>query len=173
MKQIIVIVIIAIFSAMNLVAQNSKKAIHIIDGVYVENFDGSQLVGKTIKSYSIDTEDNINVIFTSDYTKGGEMATVEVKKVLASIKMDTGDMLTVSKVGPQVTVVNVDGKGSALEDKTIVFVVDGKEVTPTFFNGLDPQNIKSIEIVNNKSSENFKKYAKENTSKVMIIATKE
>lgn len=169
MKQIILIVLIAVFTAVNLMAQNSRKAIHIIDGAYVENFDGSQLAGKTIKSYSVDEESNVHIIYTSDY-KGDEISKIEVKKIIHS-KDETGEILVSNVEGAQVKVINVNAKKGAMDDETIVFVVDGKVVSPTVFKSMDVNSIESMEIVKNKSDE-FKKFAKENTSTVMIITTK-
>lgn len=169
MKQIILIVLIAVFTAVNLMAQNSRKAIHIIDGAYVENFDGSQLAGKTIKSYSVDEESNVHIIYTSDY-KGDEISKIEVKKIIHS-KDETGEIIVSNVEGAQVKVINVNAKKGAMDDETIVFVVDGKVVSPTVFKSMDVNSIESMEIVKNKSDE-FKKFAKENTSTVMIITTK-
>ncbi len=58
-----------------------------------------------------------------------------------------------------------------MDDETIVFVVDGKVVSPTVFKSMDVNSVESMEIVRDKSDE-FKKFAKENTSTVMIITTK-
>lgn len=169
MKQIILIVLIAVFTAVNLMAQNSRKAIHIIDGAYVENFDGSQLAGKTVRSYSVDEESNVHIIYTSDY-KGDEISKIEVKKIIHS-KDETGEILVSNLEGAQVKVINVNAKKGAMDDETIVFVVDGKVVSPTVFKSMDVNSVESMEIVKNKSDE-FKKFAKENTSTVMIITTK-
>lgn len=169
MKQITLIVLIAVFTAVNLMAQNSRKAIHIIDGAYVENFDGSQLAGKTIKSYSVDEETGVHIIYTSDY-KGDEISKIEVKKIIHS-KDETGEIIVSNVEGAQVKVINVNAKKGAMDDETIVFVVDGKVVSPTVFKSMDVNSIESMEIVKNKSDE-FKKFAKENTSTVMIITTK-
>lgn len=169
MKQIILVVLVAVFTAANLMAQNSKKTIHIIDGTYVENFDGSQLAGKTVRSYSVDEESNVHIIYTSDY-KGDEISKIEVKKIIHS-KDETGEILVSNVEGAQVKVINVNAKKGAMDDETIVFVVDGKVVSPTIFKSMDVNSIESMEIVKDKSDE-FKKFAKENTSTVMIITTK-
>lgn len=170
MKQIILIVLIAVFTAVNLMAQNSRKAIHIIDGAYVENFDGSQLAGKTVRSYSVDEESNVHIIYTSDY-KGDETAKIEVKKILSS-KDETGEFVVSNIEGAQIKVINVNTKMGAMDDESIVFVVDGKIVPTTVFKSLDVSRVESMDVVKNKSDEKFKKFAKENTSTVMIITTK-
>ena len=58
MKRIILCLLVAALSVAFVHAQETKKTIYVIDGKQVENFDGSQLVGKTIINYSINSNDN-------------------------------------------------------------------------------------------------------------------
>ncbi|MCQ2215400.1 MAG: hypothetical protein MJZ31_05720 [Bacteroidales bacterium] len=172
MKQIILIVLIAVFTAVNLMAQNSRKAIHIIDGAYVENFDGSQLAGKTIKSYSVDEETGVHIVFTSDYKKSLEEAGVEIKTILDKTRAITAEPTVFSTKSADILVVNVDGKNGKMDDESTVFIVDGKVVSAVEFKNIDVKGIMSIDVIKHKEDEKFKKFAKENTSTVMIITTK-
>ena len=66
MKRIIVAAIMALLlSVGSLFAQNSET-IYIIDGQKVENFDGSQLVGKVIVAYGINNSTKVHTILTED-----------------------------------------------------------------------------------------------------------
>ena len=77
MKRTVLFLAIAIISVASLAAENVKAPTYIINGKKVENFDGSQLKGKTIANYTIGEGTNVHVILTDDYvaSKGG------VKKV--------------------------------------------------------------------------------------------
>ena len=48
MKRTIILLLVAVLSVATMSAQKIKKAVYVIDGHQVENFDGSQLNGKTI-----------------------------------------------------------------------------------------------------------------------------
>lgn len=67
MKRTIILLLVAVLSVATMSARKIKKAVYVIDGHQVENFDGSQLNGKTIVKYSIEPVSNIHVIITSDY----------------------------------------------------------------------------------------------------------
>ena len=71
MKKTILFLLVALLNFATISAQEVKKTIYVIDGKKVENFDGSQLKGKTIVNYTIDPEHNIHAIFTSHSTPNG------------------------------------------------------------------------------------------------------
>ena len=52
MKRTIILLLVAVLSVATMSAQKIKKPVYVIDGHQVENFDGSQLNGKTIVKYS-------------------------------------------------------------------------------------------------------------------------
>ena len=54
MKKTILFLLVALLNFATMSAQEVKKTIYVIDGKKVENFDGSQLKGKTIVNYTID-----------------------------------------------------------------------------------------------------------------------
>ena len=53
MKKTILLLLVAVLSVATIGAQETKKAVYVIDGKHVKNFDGSQLEGKTIISWTI------------------------------------------------------------------------------------------------------------------------
>ncbi|MDO4949428.1 MAG: hypothetical protein Q4E55_04585, partial [Bacteroidales bacterium] len=78
MKKTILFLLLAVLSVANMHAQETKKATYIIDGKAVENFDGSQLKGKTIVNYTIEPENNIHAIFTSEYELADKVGNVQI-----------------------------------------------------------------------------------------------
>ena len=69
MKKTILFLLVALLNFATMSAQEVKKTIYVIDGKKVENFDGSQLKGKTIVNYTIDSEHNNNNIVSPLYKK--------------------------------------------------------------------------------------------------------
>ena len=63
MKRIITVAFLLIASSA-LWGQTNNKAIYLIDGKKIENFDGSQLVNHRITGYTIDAKTNTHVITT-------------------------------------------------------------------------------------------------------------
>ena len=153
MKRIIATTIIAVLlSAISLSAQE-VKATYIIDGKKVENFNGSQLAGKTITSYTVN--DNVHVVFTTDFNE----QTPTGVKVISSATFDKGP------VDDTIKLRGVDGH-------EIVYVIDGKVKSKEEFMSTPPSNIESMSIIKLKDDPDFKKYAKTNTEAVIMISTK-
>lgn len=63
MKRIITVAFLLIASSA-LWGQTNNKAIYVIDGKRIENFDGSQLVNHRITGYTIDAKTNTHIITT-------------------------------------------------------------------------------------------------------------
>ncbi len=89
MKKMILSLLVAVLSVASVNAQETRKPIYWIDGKQVENFDGTQLVGKTIVSYTIETEHNIHAIITSDLAGGKDVESVKVFSTMKVNKSDT------------------------------------------------------------------------------------
>lgn len=68
MKKIFLCIVLIILFVAPISAQEDIKAIYVIDGKQIENFDGSQLIGKTIVNYTINSVKgtNIHLIVTTD-----------------------------------------------------------------------------------------------------------
>ena len=116
MKKSILFLLLVVISVASIHAQETRKAIYVIDGKQVENFDGSQLAGKTIVNYFIDPEHNLHSIITSDMTGGKEVKSV---KVLSTSKAISSD----ESVTPGVTT-NV----IRTESDEIIYVLNGRIV---------------------------------------------
>ena len=167
MKKTILFLLVAVLSVATMSAQETRKAVYVIDGKQVENFDGTQLVGKTIIDYTIDTKSNIHSIITSDLTGGKEVRSV---KVLSTKKV----METDKTVEPEVTTDVIRA-----EAEEIIYVVDGKIVTNSEVQALSSSQIESMTVIKNKENPVFQKFADEykKTHKcdpkcVIVIATK-
>ena len=85
MKRTIIFWLAALLAVVSLQAQEVKAGHYIIDGKAVKEFDGSQLIGKTITSYTTDQVHNIHIIFTSDYQGDADARKEEVKAALAEV----------------------------------------------------------------------------------------
>ena len=156
MKRIITTVIIAsLLSVISLSAQN-VKTVYLIDGQRIENFDGSQLAGKSIVSYTVNDEKNVHVIFTSDY-KGMQPKDIKI--------IQTGSLVKDASAGVQSEVIMANGND-------VVYVIDGQIKTLAEFKEMSSSNIESMKVIKQKDDPDFKKYAKEGTAVVMIISTK-
>lgn len=128
MKRIIATTIIAaLLSVISLSAQE-VKATYIIDGKKVENFNGSQLSGKTITSYTVC--DDVHVVFTTDFN---EQTPTDVK-VFATTKLEKG------ATDETITILGVDGH-------EIVYVIDGKVKSKEEFMSTQSSNIESMSII--------------------------
>lgn len=146
-------------------AQQPVKATYVIDGKKVENFDGSQLKGKTIVNYTIDPEHNIHVIITSAYdTKGREIAKVQVISTQERVEAGEGKAVTSTS-----EVIHVGSSEGAL------FVLDGKTVPYASIKGLPSAKVASIKVIKDKQDSDYIKYskdAKQAPKCIVVITTK-
>ena len=167
MKKSVLLLLFAVLSVASTHAQETRKAIYVIDGKQVENFDGSQLKGKTIVNYSIDSEHNLHSIITSDMTGGKEVKSV---KILSTTKVDRSDAPVTSGVTTEVI---------RAESDEIIYVLDGKNVPYSEIHSMSSSKIESMTVIKDKDNPTFKKFADEymKTHKkvptcVIIITTK-
>lgn len=167
MKRTILFLLVATLSVASISAQESRKTIYVIDGKQVENFDGSQLTGKTIINYSIDDEKNIHSIITSDLA--GDKKVKSVKVLTTEKSMKTDNPIT-SNVTTDVIRANAD---------EIIYVLDDKIVTCAEIKAMSSSNIDSMTVIKDKNNPVFQKFSQEykKTSKVdpkcvILIATK-
>lgn len=167
MKKMILSLLVAVLSVASVNAQETRKPIYWIDGKQVENFDGTQLVGKTIVSYTIETKHNIHAIITSDLAGGKD---VESVKVFSTMKVNKTDTPVAS--GITTNVIRADAE-------EIVYILDGKIVPYSEIESLSSSRIDNMTVIKDKGSSVFMKYAKEykKTSKaepkcVILITTK-
>lgn len=153
MKRILILGWVLWLSVPYLAAQQAAaKPIYYINGQRVENFDGSQLVGKTISHYQIKQEKNIHMILTSDFTKGRKVSDVII---LSDDKVEK----------------STDSGASVRADKEEqVYVIDGQVVTCDKVKELPPSQIASMEIIKDKTHPDFVKYAREAQQSLQVQA---
>lgn len=153
MKRIIATTIIAALLSVTSLSAQETKSTYIIDGKKVENFNGSQLAGKTITSYTVN--DNIHAIFTTDFNEQTPTG-VKVISATTSDKRSTDDTI----------------KLRGVEGHEIVYVIDGKVTSSEKFMSTSTSNIESVSIIKSKDDPDFKKYANTNTEAVIMIVRK-
>jgi hypothetical protein len=168
MKKKILLLLVAVFTVATMGAQETRKAIYVIDGKQVENFDGSQLVGKTIINYSIDSEHNLHSIITSELTGREDVKSVKVltstsKAVASGESVNTGVTTDVIRA----------------EADEIVYVLDGKIVPFSEIQPMPSSKIDSMTVIKDKEnptfqkiSEEYKKTNKTDPKCVILITTK-
>ena len=149
MKKMILLLLVAVLCVATMAAQETRKAIYVIDGKQTENFDGSQLVGKTIVNYSIDHAHNLHSIITSELTGRKEVKSVKVLSASKEVKSCDAD-----NTGVSADIIHVKAD-------EIAFVLDGKIVPYTEIQPLSSSNIESMTVIKNAQDKNFQKFSKE------------
>lgn len=169
MKKTILLLLVAVLSVATIGAQETKKAVYVIDGKHVKNFDGSQLEGKTIISWTITPEHNLHSIITSDMTSGKDVKSV---KILTTEKVLQSDEPVTQSDEPVTDIIRADAG-------EIVYVLDGKIVPYSKIQSISSSKIDSMKVVKDKENHDFKKFADEyiKTSQiapicVILITTK-
>ncbi|MBE6223047.1 MAG: hypothetical protein E7125_06275 [Bacteroidales bacterium] len=159
MKKILFITVLMLCS----VCLWGQQTIYVIDNVTVDNFDGSQLKGKTIGDYQITTTGKGNKAVTVH-------AITTVKRTMRSqiIVNDNGQVIMKTD-----TLLNRFG-GASLKSETVVpnfvYVIDGKVVEESEVKNLPTKQIQSVTVV--KDSESLKQFNLDGSSSVVNIITK-
>lgn len=162
MKKIFIFTACAMLYAASAMSQTAdKNNVYIINGEKVTNFDGSQLIGKTVTGYRI-----------TNAEKDGKHTTVHT--------IDTSNATSAGTLGVQGRVLNIrgtegdatgdTGKGGTLNlDKALVFVngnkYDGK------LSDISSGDIKSMNIYK-PGSEVAKQYGEKGNNGVIKLTTK-
>ena len=140
-------------NAASIPAQADTNDIYLIDLTKVENFDGSQLAGKTIRAYSIQRENvggvptRIHLITTK--TDGAQ------NPVVAIFDNDFNNATSVTVGEKSQPSINVRATDPSLSADDIVYIVDGKQTGTEEFKKLDPKDIKSIEVMKDSSAAKY------------------
>ena len=182
MKKIIAIIVCLLAGATVLSAQST---LYIIDNETVENFDGSQLKGKTIKEYKITTSGTgrnaitVHSISTSPsiYSVYGSFQPLSVHgtAMLDSLQNNIWQSNFQNILDLQRKVLDSldvnDFKNIQIVPKRIVYVIDGEkyEDGANAFSTLSPSDIKNITVLGEDSAEKLK-YGENCT--VILIETK-
>ena len=168
MKRILLLAICLFTGAFTLSAQ---QTIYIIDNETVENFDGSQLKGKTIKDYKISTTGTgrnavtIHSISTSKqtsiYSFSGTFPQYDLDSLMSVFRF-TPDSFQIPDVSKYIQKV----------PKKIVYVVDGVKYENVLspFEAVSPTDIKNITVLKNGSPEQLQ-YG-ENCTVIVIETSK-
>lgn len=157
MKKTIIFMLLAVLAVATMSAQEATKNIYIIDGEHVENFDGSQLTGKTIESYSIDTKHDINVHVISTSSNKPER---EVK-VLSSSRVILADSLTQPYAEAYTKALKVDNTNvQRLSAGEAIFVLNEKVVPLSEITKIASSSIISMEVIKDTNNPDYIKYAK-------------
>jgi len=154
MTSIILTTICALaLNAASIPAQADTNDIYLIDLTKVENFNGSQLAGKTIRAYSIQRENvggvPTRIHFITTKTDGAQ------NPVVAIFDNDFNNASSVTvgeKSQPSISIRTTD---PSLSVDDIVYIVDGKQTSSDDFRKLDPKNIKSIEVMKGSSAAKY------------------
>lgn len=153
MKRTILFLLLAVFSVATINAQNSKKVLYVINHQVVTDFDGTQIMNKTICDYEIDSRSGTHIIFTADYTKDNK---------ISSTKIITNS--------DKVEVVSYDNKGHVLattripqnqSEDEIVYVMDGRIVPYSEIKDMPSSKIVSMTVIKNKDDLDFIRYSKD------------
>ena len=139
--------------------------VYTVDYQQVKNFDGSQLVGKKIESYTINTLDAI-----------------ELGKVVKVHFIITDAAPTIKDSDPQVIFSGQISEGQEPSIKIIqvsqydlppTFIVDGEIVSKDYIDKLSPKNISSMEILKGSSADEVcEKYGIPAGTNIVLIHTK-
>ena len=130
--------------------------LYVIDSVPVSNFDGTQLLGKTITSYEInktrmgDSPVIIHTIGTKD--GAGEQTVVVGYGVQKMDEVSGSDDVTVVSLGENIRIRPTSPTVSADD---IFYIVDGKQTSSEDFRNLNPKNIKAIAVMKGSSAAKY------------------
>ena len=156
----------------------SHDNFYVIDGKHVENFDGSQLVGKTIKHY------DMKVLPTSSSMKAfmhNPLIIVDGEEYNGNLSGITEkmDYIDVYNPGDEVSKsYGEKGKNGVMKIYTkkqadaIVYIVNGKVASKEDFNKLVPESIKKIKVLKRGTAAAMKASRDGGTHDVYLVTTK-
>ena len=149
----------------NISATTDTVNVYTVDYQQAKDFDGSQLVGKKIESYTINTLDAI---------EPGKVMKVHfiITDAAPAIKDSDPQVIFSGQISegqePSIKIVQVNQN-----DLPPVFIVDGEIVSKDYIDKLSPKNISSMEILKgNSGTEVYEKYGIPASSGVVLIHTK-
>ncbi len=155
--------------------QTDTLNVYIINGEKVENFDGSQLVGKTISDYKT---------MTASGTSNGITSVTKMHVISTdgnSVKSVTNSSYLLSTNGEisKISIVGVNGKHSAADiqtkegakEKEMEIFVNGKKSTKADLSGILPERIASMTVYR-AGSPDAAKYTDDKEKNVLIVELK-
>ena len=164
-------------------SQADTVNVYMINGEKVTNFDGSQIVGKTVSDYRIGVATNnatgevskVHIIKTEDPASpltgnGGLVMGMDVLYVVDGVKTSSLDFIKIKQENIGSMTVCKAGSKEAMEwtddenvnvlkfetKKENVYIIDGKQVSSDEFSKLKPKDLSAIEIYKSGSKETGK-----------------
>ena len=157
MKRLIFLALSAMLLCLMASAQENH---YFIDGKRVENFDGSQLVGKTVKHYDLKRLEHViihNIFTTDDWVKiEGTNSATTVRVLSAEEAAAQGIPLTPGSMKTSM--------------RNPLIIVDGQEFTGNIYSDIGIDNIKSMNVYD-ADSEVAKSYGDKGKNGVIKIFT--
>ena len=157
MKRLIFLALSAMLLCLMASAQENQ---YFIDGKRVENFDGSQLVGKTVKHYDLKRLEHViihNIFTTDDWVKiEGTNSATTVRVLSAEEAAAQGIPLTPGSMKTSM--------------RNPLIIVDGQEFTGNIYSDIGTDNIKSMNVYD-ADSEVAKSYGDKGKNGVIKIFT--
>lgn len=153
MNKTILFLLLAVSSVATINAQNSKKVLYVINHKIVTDFDGSQIMNKTICDYEIDSRSGTHIIFTTDFTKDNKISSTKIitnSDKMEVVSYDNKDRVLATTRIPQ----------NQSEDE-IIYDMDAKIVPQPEMQKLSPSQIDSNKIIKDKTDPDYIKYSKE------------
>lgn len=155
MRKLFITLLIAVITVASASAQKKTAAPqYIINGQRVEHFDGSQLRGKIVSSYVVDSEKNTHTITTVD----GLRHRMAPDSLMARRRLMRDSLRNGYHVRGNVSVKGRPSANIRTAGNDMLYVVDGKVVPRTSFYSMSPSSIDSIDVIKNRDDERFKKY---------------
>lgn len=155
----------------SIASQGDTLNVYIIDGEKIENFDGSQLVGKTVSDYKT---------MTSSSTSNGVTSVTKmhiIKTDGKQIKSANNYSVVTNGEISKVSIVGLDGEYSLADiqvnegAKEIEIYIDGKKSSRADLGKILPEKISSMNIYRAGSAEAIK-YTDSKDKNVIIVKLK-
>ena len=134
-----------------------------INGKVVDNFDGSQLNGKYVKSYDIEIIKGKKEVIKLHNISTTEWNSTDVKVVGYG---------TMQSFGPDGSSPKIIVRSTTGEAPNLVYVLDGRVINSDEFQRINPADIVSMEIIKDSSSGIKKKYTDNEDAGVILITSK-
>lgn len=179
-------------------SQADTVNVYMINGEKVTNFDGSQIIGKTVSAYRIGIATNnatgevskVHIIETtkpvsSFVVNGDHISGKDVLYVVDGVKTSSLDFIKIKQENIGSMTVCKAGSKEAMEwtddenvnvikfetKKENIYIIDGKEVSSEEFSKLKPKDLSAIEIYKSGSKE-VGKWTDDTGKNVIVVKLK-
>lgn len=187
-----------VLGASAMTSQADTVNVYMINGEKVTNFDGSQIVGKTVSNYRIGVATNnatgevskVHIIETtkpvsSFIVNGDHISGKDVLYIVDGVKTSSLDFIKIKQENIGSMTVCKAGSKEAMEwtddenvnvikfetKKENVYIIDGKQVSSDEFSKLKPKDLSAMKIYKSGSKE-AAKWIDDKDKNVIIIELK-